>query len=346
MSEDIEGKIDVPIADGVDIDEIRKNDKSPLFVTIEALNNSISDNKNNWTDVTIAEIAEQIMQFKPDAYKGHIRQEDRGSIAPSSQTIWLGALAKKMSGKTRLFIKGYVLPYANELREYLKTAKAVSKKISVSVYGKANKVWNDSVKAYDVSNFKLESIDWSRPGAEGVSPLGYMELTSEMKKGESMEREDILKEVTVSEMKEANAKLVGEIEESAKESVVKEMTEQLDEIKGTVKSYENALPKGVEKNPEVIQEMVVNNNVLAESYLNGYVDSKVKFDGVAKIVKRQVIAEMADKFKTKELVEKTVDGVLDSAEMKTIVQEMENSTTVNPGVDNRADEKVNKYISK
>ena len=123
------------------------------------------------------------------------------------------------------------------------------------------------------------------------------------------------------------------------------MTAQLDKVKETVKKFENAFPKGVEKTPETIQEIVKSNDALLEDYLENLVDSKMKFDGVAKIVKRQAITEMADQFKTKDLVDKTVNGILESVEIKTIVQEMEQNNDINPAVDNRA-KNTNKYISK
>jgi hypothetical protein len=108
-------KIEVPFAQGVDIEKLIKGDKNPLFVTIEAVNDSVSKSKRRYTPEVIADIAKQINENKPDGYDGHLKDEDRAFVRPKSQTIWLGAIVKNIEGKARLFIKGYVFPYAKEL---------------------------------------------------------------------------------------------------------------------------------------------------------------------------------------------------------------------------------------
>lgn len=349
MSSDV--GVDVPFAIGVDIKELTKDDDDPLFVTVEALNPQISRNKRIWSEDIIKDVAKQILSKKPDAYKGHLKEADRDSASPTAQTIWLGATMKNMDGKLRLFIKGYVMPYAKELKQYLRAAKAAGKRVSVSVYGEALQKWNSVKKAYDMLQFNLESIDWARPGSEGVPGTGFLQLASEMSKGdEIMDREDVIKSVTVSEMKSINEGLYKEIrqegEVDAKNAIVQEMQTKIDEAEAKAKEFSDALPEGVEKTPSVIQEMVSSHNSLLESYLGGQIESKVSSKGVRSIVNRQVVSEMAGQFRTKALVDAMLEKVLSSEEVKCIVQEMKSQVNMNPGEDNRHTVQGSRFIKK
>jgi hypothetical protein len=67
------------------------------------------------------------------------------------------------------------------LKQYLKAAKASGKRVAVSVYGQAEQIWDNVKKTYDIQKFDLESIDWARPGSEGVVGSGYLSVASEMK---------------------------------------------------------------------------------------------------------------------------------------------------------------------
>lgn len=342
--------IEVPFAEGVNIDELTKGDNDPLFVTVEALNPQISKNRRIWSESMIKDVANQIMSKRPDAYQGHIDEKDRQNVTPTAMTIWLGALVKDVEGKARLFIKGYVMPYAKELKQYLKAAKASGKKVAVSVYGQALQKWNSVKKAYDMLQFDLESIDWARPGGEGVPGTGFLQLASEMKKGDVMDREEMLKSVTVSEMKENNVALYDKIfkdgEESGKKSIVKEMSAKLEDAENRVKGFENALPECVEKKPEVVSEMAKSHDNLIENYLDSALSSKKLADGVRSIVRKQVVSEMAGQFRTKELVDSSIEKVLGSEEIKSVVKEMASLKVVNPGEDNRNQEKKSRFINK
>jgi len=94
-------KIDVPFAKGVDVEKLTEGDKNPLFVTIEALNTTISRSNRRYTPEVIKEIAEQINSIKPDAYEGHLSESERATKRPKPKTIWLGATVKEVEGKLR-----------------------------------------------------------------------------------------------------------------------------------------------------------------------------------------------------------------------------------------------------
>jgi len=158
MSIDNKFDIKVPTAKGVDIKALMEGDDDPMFVVVEALNDGVSANNRSYSIETVESVAEQINSLKPDAYQGHLRDEDRPFANPDSKTIWVGAKVLTVDGKKRLFVKGYVLPYAKELKQYLRAAKAVGKKVAVSIYGTAKELVNSS-GIREVLNFKLESID-------------------------------------------------------------------------------------------------------------------------------------------------------------------------------------------
>jgi len=344
-------KIDVPFASGIDVDKLIEGDKDPLFVTIEALNPQVSGNRNIWTEELIENVAAQILEKRPDAYQGHIKREHRGDVSPRAQTIWLGALVKHVAGKPRLFIKGYVLPYAKELKQYLKASKAAGKKVAVSVSGQAFQKWNSLKKAYNMLSFDLESIDWARPSSEGVAGLGFLGLASEMKKGDSiMERTELLRSVTVSEMKDNCPTIVQEIADEAvaetKKTVISEMQKDIDTANEKVGEYNSLLPDSVEDKPKVIKEMLASHESLMESYLDGALEKRVKSSSVRSIIRKQVVSEMVNEMRTKELVDKSIDKVMESEEVKGIVKEMQSQTVINPGVDNRHSDTGSRFIKK
>lgn len=369
-------QINVPFASGVNVEELVEGDDNPLFVTVEALNPQISGNRRRWTEEALYQVAEQVNSLRPDAYQGHIKEDDRNSASPESQTIWLGAIVQEIAGKKRLFIKGYVLPYASKWRQYLQKAKAVGKRVAVSVYGKAYQIWNNTMKAYDISNFNLESIDWARSGSEGVKGMGYLQLTSEMSKGKQiMERTEILQSVTIGEMKEINPSIVEEL----KKETVSEMEETNNKEKADLNSKlesanvvvgeMNELRKTLKvakdkKVSDVISEMSARNSELesklADNLINSEIAKKAKGENARGIIKKLVISEMSKVdvteddtkrqryggFSNSEIkAKKSLDAVLSGPEAKSVIKEMTGSTDINPNIDNRVPGEVRKFTS-
>lgn len=365
MSDKVDGfDVAVPFAQGVDVAEMTVGDDNPLFVTVEVLSPQISANKRHWTEESLYEVAEQINDIKPDAYQGHIKEEDRAFASPNSQTIWLGAVVKKMQGVNRLFAKGYVLPYADKLKTYLKSSKAASKKISVSVYGKAHQAWNTAKQAYDISGFKLESIDWARAGSEGVKGAGYFSLTSEMKGENIMDRLEVIKSLTKDEIKANNPSVISEMEEEAGEVAKeeakvdiekaeeegkegKEDVAEMTEIRKTLKTKKG---KSVEVISEMQKELGQSNDKVVGIYIDSELKSKISNSDIASFTKKLVVAEMANLDVTNDdmnrqrfgglsrgeiKANKAIEAVISSPEAKTLISEMGRSNVINPVVDNK-----------
>lgn len=334
-----DGTIQVPLARGVNLSELLEGDDDPMFVTIDALSDTVSGNSRRWTSEELHNVAKQVMENKPDGYQGHLRPDERSSKAPDAVTMWLGAKVTNHKGKNRLFIKGYVLPKASQFKDYLRRAGAAGKNVAVSVYGQAFEKWNEALKAFEISNFQLESIDWARPGSEGVPNSGYLKITAEMDGGDHMDKVEVLKATTVSEMKEHNPSVVQEIETHAQSEllgVVSEMTETL----GVTDQKE--LPK-------VVSEMKARNGELETQVAHSEVDkalgNKVTNVAARQALRKMVIGEMKDSTDLK-VVQESVETVLKSEEGKAILDAFK-APVITPGAkDNRETSSKSRFIKK
>lgn len=325
MSDKVDGfDVAVPFAQGVDIGEMTVGDDDPLFVTVEVMSPQISANKRHWTEDSLFEIAEQINKIRPNAYQGHIKEEDRAFSSPNPQTIWLGATVKRTKGALRLFAKGYVLPYADKLKTYLRSSKAAGKSVGVSVYGKAHQAWNNAKQAYDIRGFLLESIDWARSGSEGVKGTGYLELTSEMEGENSMDRLEVISTVTIDELKANNPDIVKEMQTDKNEvigtatieeiktgnpTIVKEMQDEANataeknnggkagvyairEMSEVNQKLGTDKGKAVEVISEMQTDLGVANGKLTDQFVESALSEKIKNTDIASFTKKLVIAEM------------------------------------------------------
>lgn len=332
-----DGDIDVPLAPGIDLDQLLEGDDDPMFVTIDALSDTISGNKRRWTSDELHRVAEQVNSKKPDGYQGHLKLEDRPSKAPDAVTLWLGAKVGNYQGKNRLFIKGYMLPKADKFKEYLRKAAAAKKNVAVSVYGQAMEKWNESLQAFEVSNFSLESIDWARSGSEGVPNSGFIKIAQEMNDGgDPVDKEQVLKATTVSEMQEFNPAVVQELQESGKDAVVSEMASALglEDSKDIVK---------------VVSEMAAERDTLktqvAESEVDKILGNKVANVSARKMLRKQVVGEMAGAVDLK-VVQETVEKVLGSEEGKAVLEAFKTPVVTPAGKDNREQPSRSRFIKK
>lgn len=298
--------IDVPVSSKVDVAALIEGDDNPLFVVVEALNEGVSRNKINYTADVIREIAAQVNEKIPDAYEGHIREEDQPYAKPESKTLWIGATVKEIQGKIRMFIKGYVLPEAKGFKSYLSKAKAVNKKVAVSIYGKAMQEWNQVKKHYDIlpATFNLESIDWARSGSEGVPGLGYLRLTKEMDAGENS-RIELIQDLKTSELQEFNPTIISEMRSSMADEVREEVRSQV----------VSEMASTISRQQEEIEQ-------LRKSEVNTYIDTKLgKLEKHAQgVVKRIVIAEMSSVDYTKENATIIIEKVIKSDEVKQVLE--------------------------
>ncbi len=341
MHSEFVGQIKVPFAEDVNLDELTKDDNDPMFVTVQVAQEGVSKNKRYYSKELIQDISRQINKIKPDAYFGHLTDAERTTKNPKSQTIWLGSVVKEINGKLAVFAKGYVLPYADELKAYLKKAKAASKQVAVSLYGQAEQEWNDALNGYKMKNFMLESIDWARSQSAGIAPSVDFQITAEMA-GEVANREDVLGEVTVGELKAMNPSVVKAIAEETRVQVVSEMA---DASEGEMKTIREMLG---EKPLETVKEMQDTIGAYKKKEVEALIDStirtEVKAVEVRPIIKRMVVSEMAGSTDVGK-ANQVLNSLLRSDEVQAIIKGVNASSEINPQVDNRQKEVGRKYTT-
>lgn len=294
------------------------DDPDPMFVTIEVLNESVSTNGRFYDKATIADIAKQINEKHPDGYAGHLNDAERSHKVPDAETFWLGAVVKEVDGKSRLIAKGYVLPEATRRRSVLKRALAIKRNVAVSIYGTANRVWDAARKAYKLSEYDLESIDWTRPGSEGVRNSGLFMVTAEMNDNgninpgdDNMDKAKVLKAATADDLREnVSPDVIAEMTNEAVEAAKVEQREVVSEM--------TAISEKLGEKPlEVIAEM---QSKLTGFELDKELTDKVSDGAARKMVKRMVTAEMREDAKL--TATEAVDKVLASEDGKAVVAEM------------------------
>lgn len=314
-------RIVVPFADGIDINELTEGDKKPMFVTIEALCEGESRNGRYYDRDTILEVERQVNELRPDAYDGHLKEEERTWKRPEPRTIWVGAKSYEIEGKTRLFIKGYVLPSAKDLKSYLRAAKAASKHIAVSIYGQARLVFDKVKNSRLVKDIQLESIDWARPGGEGVKTLGYLAITSEMAGNE-----------TILEMfDEYKDELEGQIRESIliSNDNVKTICEMLDVKEGDLIETVTEMKKAVdEKETE-----------LTDIYIDGELKNRLSL-GVARMaIKPLIVAELTNGAYNRSRAREVITETFEKKEVKELIGKLSSGRELFALSDNQSVEK-------
>jgi hypothetical protein len=314
------GDIDISV-DKTKIDALLVNDKKPMFVTLPVACEGKSANGRIYTAENIESIAEQINSSHPDGYAGHLTDEERKTKVPDAQTVWLGAATKDVDGKKVVYAKGYVMPYAKKRRQYLQTAKDIGKKVSVSIYGKFDGFYDKAKKTYDIAKIHLESVDWSRPGAEGLPVSATPLIASEMNQGkqgedEPMDKKEALKSATLSEMQEHNPNLVEEIQKTS--GVVSEMADVRKQL-------------GIDDKAKVTETIAEMQQTIRKHELETELRDRVKARQARPIIKQMVLGEM----KAEESVTDTIERVLKTEDAKAIIQSKSGAPHLSPTNDGK-----------
>jgi hypothetical protein len=196
---------DVPIAEGVNLDELRVRDPNPVFVTLPIVPEvgAVSANGLLYDEALVNSIQEQINTRRPGGSFGHLKDVDRDSAFPIPEALWVGATRQ---GNT-LWAKSYIRPGA--AREYVLDLKAVNGFIATSIYGKGK---SEPVRAgvRRLNPFKLESLDYAPPDRAALRHGALPQVTAEMQtsapaspvaEGEvDMDREQIIAELTANDI--------------------------------------------------------------------------------------------------------------------------------------------------
>lgn len=356
---------DIPLAKGINLDDLKSGDTDPMFVVVRVLSETVSRNGNAYTREVLESVRDQIMEKKPDGFLGHLDDTERATKFPDPQTIWIGAkIVTDNSGQAQLIAKGYVLPGA-KIRTYLNKSAKAGKQVSVSIYGQASRRFIRDKKHYEIDSFNLESIDWARSGAQGVENANLLAITSESMKT----RAEIIASATRSELDELNPELVSEIQEEAKGEVISEMkkeatpqpskeaTEAMQTL-GEMKAKLGDNP--LEAVAEMQNDLSFASSRISEMTIDNELGERVSDPVARKVVRSMVVAEMANAKLSQEEVaqakengktiaemtaKKVVDGILETEEAKAVIQEMIASKAPISPVKQKDDEKSRQFLN-
>lgn len=323
----------VPVSPNIDLKSLTDGDATPLYVTV-AVQEGVSKNGRRWSANIIRSTAEQVNTKGPNAYLGHLEESNRGTAFPEPQTRWIGAVVQEVNGKTTAFIKGYVLPTADKLKTWLKTG-AVN---SVSVAGLAAAEMMDD-GTWDIRVFELESIDWSRKDAEGMT-APVVAVTNEMTNNEKgadwrMEGMNVLKTITIAEMNVHNPTIVKAIGEEALREY-KRSDEQAKQQRAVSEMASVRTALGLAETDDVLK---------AVSEMKGKIDAadatvvdayrKEKLETIQEGPVREMATELLKPLKTKADIDSRLTELGTKDWFKSAVSEMTTGSHVSTGRDNR-----------
>lgn len=197
---------DVPVAAGVNLDEIKALDADPMYVTLPVVPKigAVSKNGLLYDEALVGQIEAQINGKRPGGRFGHLKEEERDSAFPIPDAIWIGA---KREGDT-LWARSYVPPGA--ARDHIRRIKAVGGSIATSIYGKGNYEATGQKGVRRLTDFDLETLDFAPPERAalgyGATPIVTAEFEQETS---DMNREQLIAELTVGDIPAAIREQIG-----------------------------------------------------------------------------------------------------------------------------------------
>ena len=208
----------IPNSPKVNVDAITADDDNPMFVILEICRTGISKNNNRRYSrsnmIELANLTPGVM-----GYLGHPDPMKTGFEFRDPHNIYVGAMVEDLQdGGARCLGKTYLFK-SSPLREWVPKSIAAGNPMTVSInaIGDVMRLPDGTLEVLSIN--ELESIDWANPGTEGVGTARAMDIVSEMQNtnnqkdgGNDMaERNEIIKGITVAELKAYNPNSVTEI---------------------------------------------------------------------------------------------------------------------------------------
>ncbi|NJJ37831.1 hypothetical protein [Paenibacillus apii] len=149
---------EVPLAQGVDVGELKKGDDDPLEVVVE-IPASRSKRGWNYTGESLKNIVDAVMTRTLNGFLGHQKAENVSNEFLPPVTHWVGA---QMVGETAYF-RGVVDAAAKDLKRWIRGKRITQ----VSIYGmpKLQKVNGET----NVIGYDPLSIDWTPLDRAGMN---------------------------------------------------------------------------------------------------------------------------------------------------------------------------------
>lgn len=202
--------INVPVDSRIKIEEIIGNDTEPKFVNVEVLRTGISKtNKRKYSEPVVRQVNGMVTGVQ--GYLGHPDPTKTSFEFREPHCIFVGSMVQEMGGGiVRSIGKAYLYP-SSPLREWIPRSIAGGKPLTVSINGIGDIVRDIASGVIDVKSItELQSIDWANPGTEGMQTSTALSIVSELQNegGAKMERDQIVRSVTIAEMKAYNSEVV------------------------------------------------------------------------------------------------------------------------------------------
>jgi len=183
---------DIPLAAGVDVDELKAADNDPLEVVVEI---PATKSKRGWnyTKESLKDIVDYTKANTLNGFLGHQKAEDVSTQFVPPVTHWIGA---EMRGD-KAYFRGLIDADATNLKRWVRTKRI--QEVSIFGYPKLKKAGSGEM---DVVGYDPLSIDWTplhRPGMP-TSIIG-MEM-EDKNKGKEGGNEDMTFEELMSKLKE------------------------------------------------------------------------------------------------------------------------------------------------
>lgn len=266
---------DVPIADGVNMDELRALDSDPVFITLPVVPKvgAVSKNGLLYDEALVNSIETQINTKRPGGRFGHLKEDERDTAYPIPEGMWLGA---KREGDT-LWAKAYVHGAA---REHVKRLKAVGGSIATSIYGKGQYEQTEKKGVRRLVNFSLESLDFAPPERAALGYAAAPIVTSEMEQeNPDMDRNQIIAELTV-----------GDIPAAIREQIVAEFRTQVQDRDTVIATLKEQVVEFQRQKFETAVDAKVAEltawNVTDEA-------AKVKLEALRRTLRSRIVMELA-----------------------------------------------------
>lgn len=148
----------IPLAAGIDIEELKSADDDPLEIVVE-IPSTKSKRGWNYTPKSLKDIVDYTMAHTLNGFLGHQRAEDISNEFLPPVTHWVGA---EMRGNNAYF-RGLVDAAATDLKRWIRTKRIKE----VSIFGFPDLKRNNTTGEMDVIGYEPLSIDWTplhRPG--------------------------------------------------------------------------------------------------------------------------------------------------------------------------------------
>lgn len=175
---------DVPLAAGIDYNELTEGDDKPFFVTLPIGKvGARSRNRRVYDKESMVEIVKQINEKRPGGNQGHLPPTDRSHAFPLPALRWVGAILQEQSGLA--WGKAYVAKERPDVREYFRVAMRAGARVATSLYGLTD---TDGER---VVNPQIETVDIADPERAGVDETKAIpKITSEMAQEDSNRGDD------------------------------------------------------------------------------------------------------------------------------------------------------------